>query len=171
MPKLKLAAAAALAIPLGSLLAAPAAVADPWRAPWVIGHVVGAAARLATLPLIAVSAAASAVADAAPPEASGHYAPPPGPYVSGGYYGPPGYYPPPPAYYPPPPAYYAAPVGYYGGPQRYYPTSAYRMPTPHLGGGPVPEAFNRYYAAGMRYSGSHGGQGFSPSRGFAHHRW
>jgi hypothetical protein len=157
MPKLKLTAAAAVAASIAWLTAAPAAIAGPWLAPWALGHVIGAAARLATLPIIAASAASSA----GPP--------PPGHYASAGYYGPPAYYAPPAAYYSPPPAYYAPP--YYNGPQAYYPAYAYRTPTPYVAAVPVPGPFHRYSGAGMRYSGAYGGAVFGRSRGLAYRRW
>jgi hypothetical protein len=164
MLKLKLTAAAAVATTLASLPAAPPAVAGPWLAPWALGHVIGAAARLATLPIVIASAASSATQPPPPvtpaPYSMG-YAPPP--FAPPGYYGSP-------AYYAPPPTYYSGPVFYPGGGQRYYSTSAYRMPVPYLGGVRMPESFQRYSVAGMRYSGAYG-EGFSRSRGFAHRRW
>jgi hypothetical protein len=167
MPKLKLTAISAIAVALASLIAAPAAVAGPWLAPWALGHVIGAAARLAALPIIAASAASSAgqppPVTPAPYAYGAGYAPPPVGYPSAGYYGPPAYYVPPPAYYAP------SPVGYYGGP-RYYPAAAYRNPAPY-GAMPRPQSFPRYSVAGMRYSGAYGGAIFSRSRGFAHRRW
>jgi hypothetical protein len=88
-------------------------------APLVLGHVLGAAARLATLPLALTSAAASQQQTSYPPSA-GYYAPP------NDYARPPMYYPAPQAYYPPvrsyaqtAPRYYAPPRGYYAAPTRY----------------------------------------------------
>ena len=157
MPRLKLTNVAAVAVVLAWLPAAPA-LAGPWLAPWAVGHVIGAALRLATLPLISARQ---------PPPAT------PAPYWTGpaappvrdppaGYYGPP-------AYYAPPPAYNIPPVGYYGSPQRYYPPLANRIP--YLRSMPLPATFARYSAAGMRYSGRHGGALFNRSRGFAYRRW
>lgn len=163
MPKLKL-TVTAVATALILLPAAPTAVAGPWLAPWVLGHVVGAAARLATLPIVAASAITSA---AQPPPSvppyQAAYAPAPVGYASAGYYGPPAYY--------VPPAYYTPPVGYYGSPPRYYPVSPYRAGAPYVGAVPRPEPFPRYSAAGMRYADSYGRAAvFSRSRGFAYRR-
>jgi hypothetical protein len=158
MPKLKLTAVAAVVIALASLPAAPA-LAGPWLAPWAVGHVIGAALRLATLPILAA-------AQPPPPATSAPYwtgaAAPPMRYGSAGYYGPP-------AYYAPPRAYNLPPVSYYGGSQRYYPALANRVP--YVRFTPVPEPFARYSVAGMRYSGPYGGAVFSRSRGFAYRRW
>jgi hypothetical protein len=77
------------AVAAGPLLLAPVAA---------LGHAIGAAARLATLPLIAGSAQAAAA-----------YSPTPGYYA-----GAPAYYAPVRPIYRPAPTYYAAPYGYYG---------------------------------------------------------
>jgi len=164
MPKFKLPAVFAVAAVLASLTASPAAVAGPWLAPWALGQVIGAAARLAALPIIAASAANSAGQPPPPvapaPYGAGYAAAPAG-YAAAGYYAPP-------AYYVPPPAYYAPSLAYYGGAPRYYAASAYRSPAPYRGTVPLPESFSRYSVAGMRYSGSYGGAAFSRSRGLTH---
>jgi hypothetical protein len=159
MPNLKLTVATVAAV-LAWLPAAPAAVAGPWLVPWALGHVIGAAARVATLPIIAASAASSA-------------GPPPTPYWTG-YAAPPVHYPPAgyygaPAYYVPPTAYHSAPVGYYGGPQRGYPAYAYRSWAPYVRA--VPQPFARYSVPGMRYSEPYGGAVVARSRDFAYRRW
>ncbi len=79
----------------------------------VLGHVIGAGVRLATLPLVAASSAVSAGQPQAP------YPPTPR------YYGPPGYYAPP-NYYARPPVNFGSSRGYYPAPQAYYrPALAY----------------------------------------------
>jgi hypothetical protein len=132
----------------------PAAAAGPLLlAPWVLGHVIVAGARLATLPLLAASAAASAQ------QPSAQYPPAPG-YSGGppGYATPASYYPRPPMYYPPPPGYYPAPQPYYR------PAVAYSPPMPQLYAQP-----RGYYPARMPYSGSYGARVFfHQSGGFAH---
>lgn len=145
MPKLKLTAVAALATFLASLATAPAAVAGPWLAPLLLGHVIGAAARAATLPMAVASATLG------PPPAT------PAPYW-------PGYAAPPvPArgYYAQQPAYYAPPGHYYGGPRPYYPPSPYRNPAP----------YGRAMASGIHYPAAYGRAGFGQARGFAYRRW
>jgi hypothetical protein len=104
---------------------------------WGFGHgLFGAVAALATLPIVIVSAAVSAIAQAplafgaeayggAPPA---YYAPPP-------YYAPPAYYAPPPVYYPRAPVYYAAPSAYYAPRPVYYGAYAGRS---FYGGGGYP---------------------------------
>jgi hypothetical protein len=132
----------------------PAAAAGPlFFAPWVLGRVIVVGARLATLPLVVASAAASALQ---PPE---QYPPIPG-YYGGpvGYAAPPNYYSRPPAYYPPPPGYYPAPQAYYRS------AVAYAPPMPQLYAQP-----RGYYPARMPYSGSYGARAFShQSGGFAY---
>jgi hypothetical protein len=156
MPALKqtVVAAAATAVLL-CLPLTPAAAAGPLLfAPWALGHVIGAAARLATLPLVVASAAASAVQPQAP------YPPSPGYYV-----GPPGYYAPP-NYYARPPVYYAPRPGYYPAPQAYYrPALAYAPPMPQVYAQP-----RGYDASRTSYSGSSGAQAFYRSGGFAYRR-
>jgi hypothetical protein len=102
-------ASALLCVPM-----APARAAGPLLfAPWVFGHVLGAAARLATSPLVAASAAWS-------PSTTAYS--PPGYYGQSNYYAaPPTYYGPSRAYYPPATSYpyYSAPR-YYGSPRSYY---------------------------------------------------
>jgi hypothetical protein len=124
---------------------APATAAGPLLfAPWLLGrHVVGAVARLATLPLAAASAATSI------PPLGMAYSPP------GGYYGygQPAFYPPPSTYYAPPRTYYppVASYSYYSGPGYY--------------GSP-----RGYYAPAARYSGYYGAQASYRSRGYSYRR-
>jgi hypothetical protein len=106
-----LASAAVLAL----LPLTPAAAAGPLLfAPLALRHVLGAVARLATLPLMA---AAQVPAPAAYPPASAYAAAPGGYYPQG-----PAYYPPPPTYYRPAPVYGYAPAmpRYYGPPRGDY---------------------------------------------------
>jgi hypothetical protein len=157
MPGLKQTAfAAAATAALLCLPITPAAAAGPLLfAPWALGHVILAGARLATLPLVAVSAAASAAQPPAPyPPAPGYYG------------GPAGYYPPP-NYYARPPVYYSPPAGYYPAPQASYrPAVAYAPPMPQLYSQP-----RGYYPARMPYSGSYGARVFfHQSAGFAYRR-
>ena len=142
MPGLKQTVLAATAGALLCVPLAPAMAAGPLLfAPWVFGgHVLGAVARLATLPLVAASAALSAP----PPQAA--YSP------AGGYYGQP-------AYYPPPSAYYGASQAYYPGTVS-YPYSAPRYYGPPRG----------YYAPASRYSGYYGAQASYRSRGYSYRR-
>ena len=155
MPKLKLTEVAAVATALASLPTAPA-VAGPWIAPWALGHVIGAAARLATRPIIAASAA-SAAGQPRPAAPLAYGAPAPLQYAAPSYYGPPAYG--------LPPAYYTPRVGYYGAP----PVSVYRNPASYVPAMPLPSA--RYSVTGMRYSGPYGRPVFNRSRGFAYRRW
>lgn len=108
-------ASALLCVPM-----APAMAAGPlFFAPWVLGgHVLSAVARLATLPIVAASAAWSA-----PPSAAA-YSPP------GDYYGQPYYYPRPSAYYGASRAYFPAPMSYpyYSAPRYYGPPRGYYAP-------------------------------------------
>jgi hypothetical protein len=155
MPGLKQTAfAAAAAAALLWLPVTPAAAAGPLLfAPWVLGHVIVAGARLATLPLVAASAAVSAAQQ------------PPAQYPSNpGYYGGPAGYPASPNYYAGPPAYYPPPPAYYPAPQAYYrPAVAYAPPMPQLYAQP-----RGYYPARMPYSGTYGARGFfHQSGGFA----
>jgi hypothetical protein len=124
------------------LLGAPAAAvaAGPGLAflPFVLGrHVIGAAVRLATLPLAVASAALS------------NDEPPPPYSQSPGYSynrAPPNYYQPP-YYRPSPPTYYARPLGYYPAPYAYQHRTPYYAPA------------RGYYSPGVRnstYYGSHG---------------
>jgi hypothetical protein len=149
MPGLKHAAFAVALTATLLLPTTPAAAAGPWIfAPWALGHVIGAAARLATLPLAIASAAANAQQPAAPyPAGPGYYGAP------GSYYGPPNYYARPPA------AYYAQPPGYYPAPQAYYrPALAYAPP------------MQRFYAQPRGYYGSYGAQFLHRSGGFTYRR-
>ena len=163
MPSIKLVASAVASAALATLPAAPASAAGPLLAPWALGHLIGAAARLATLPLVAASAASAGPAPASYAAAPA-YNTAPRPYYSAppGYYSAPGYY--------PRPAYYAAPVPYYAPPRP--------LPATSFGAGPssaLPDRFPQprrgYYAPGMRYSASYGGQVFSRARAFAYRRW
>jgi hypothetical protein len=143
MPALKqtVFAAAATAVLL-CLPITPAAAGGPLLfAPWALGHVIGAGVRLATLPLVLASAAASAV------QPQGPYPPTPGYY--GGLAG----------FYAPPPGYYAAPQAYYR------PALAYAPPMPRFYAQP-----RGYYAPRTSYSGSYGAQVFYRSGGFAYRR-
>jgi hypothetical protein len=155
MPALKqtvLAAAATAA--LLCLPITPAAAAGPLLfAPWVLGHVIGAGVRLATLPLVVASSAASAGQPQAP------YPPTPS------YYGPPGYYAPP-NYYARPPLYFGSSQGYYPAPQAYYrPALAYAPPMPRFYA-----PTHGYYGPRASYAGSYGAQVFYRSGGFAYRR-
>lgn len=147
----------ALAATLGALMCAPitpAMAAGPLLfAPWLLGgHVLGGLTRLATLPLVAASAAV-----AAPPPAETY--PPPG-----GYFGQP-------IYYSPPPAYYGASQPYYGPSQAYYPP-AMRYPyysPPYT----APRYYappRGYYAPATRYPGYYGAQASYRSRGYSYRR-
>jgi hypothetical protein len=155
MPGLKqtVLAAAASAVLL-YLPTRPATAAGPLLfAPWALGHVIAAAARLATLPQVAASAAISAAQPAAP------YPP------NHGYYGGPAGYIAPPNYYAGPPAYYAQPPGYYPGPQAYYrPARAYAPPTLRFY---VPP--RSYYAPPTPYARFYGAPVFRAG-GFAYRR-
>jgi hypothetical protein len=130
----------------------PASAAGPLLfAPWVLGHVIGAGVRLATLPLLAASAASYAGQPQTP------YPPSPG------YYGAPGYYA---SYYQRPPVYYGPPQGYYPAPQAYYrPAPAYAPPLPRYY---VPT--RAYYAPRASYSGFYGAQAYYRSGSFAYRR-
>jgi hypothetical protein len=153
MPGLKHAALAVAATATLLLPITPAA-AGPWIfAPWALGHVIGAAARLATLPLAIASATTYPQQPAAP------YAAGPGYYGAPGGYGPPNYYARPPAYYPQPPGYYPAPQAYYG------PALAYAPPMQRFYAQP-----RGYYAAPGRYLGSYGAQFMHRSGGFTYRR-
>jgi hypothetical protein len=146
--------AAAAAVTLFCLPVAPAVAGGPLLfAPWALGHIIVAGARLATLPLVMASAVASAAQPPAQyPQAPGYYGGPAGNYA------PPNYYARPSAYYPPPPGYYPAPQAYYR------PAVAYAPPMPQLYAQP-----RGYYSTRMPYSGSYGAQGFfHQSGGFAH---
>jgi hypothetical protein len=155
MPKLKLTALAAATVTLACLPLTPAVAGVPLLAPWAVGHLVGAAVRLATLP-IAITSAASAAAQQPP-------------VAPGAYYGPIAYYPTP-EYYPQR-GYYAPPASYYGGWQHYYSAPSHyarpayveplRFQPPHGG----------YYSPSMRYSASYGRPVFNGSRGIANRRW
>ena len=132
----------------------PAAAGPLLFAPWALGHVIGAAATLATLPLVV----ASAVLSAQQPPAE--YSPTPGYYG-----GPAGYYAPP-NYYARPPAYYAQPPGYYSAPQPYYqPALAYAPPMPRFYAPP-----RGYYTPRAPYYGSYGAHVYQRSGGFAYRR-
>jgi hypothetical protein len=155
MPSLKQTVLTAVATAaLACLPVTPAAAAVPLLfAPWAVGHILGAGARLATLPWVVASAAASA----AQPQA---------PYpMNRGYYAQPGYYAAP-NYYARPPAYYGTPQGYYAAPQAYYrPALAYAPAMPRYYSQP-----RGYYASRAPYPGSYGAQSFYRSGGFAYRR-
>ena len=141
--------AAATAIALLCMPIQPAAAAGPLLfGPLALGwHVIGAVARLATLPLAVASAAVSGQQ----PPAS--YPPTPGYGGPAGYYAPPNYYPRPPGYY-------------YPAPQVYYrPALSYARPMSRLYEPP-----RGYYASPTRYSGSYGSQVSYRSRGVTYRR-
>jgi hypothetical protein len=143
----------------------PAAAAGPLLLPWAVGHVIGAAARLATLPLV-VASAASAGAPPAYAGAPAYGAAPGYSTVPGSYYAPPVYYRQP-GYAPA--GYYAAPTPYYLAPR--YPGAAVYRPAGFGGSwNRYPEFHRGYSAPGMRYAGSYGGQAFGRSRGFSYRR-
>jgi hypothetical protein len=124
----------------------PAEAAGPLLlAPFALGHVIGAAARLATLPLAVASAALSESQPAEYPGAPAYGG-------SAGYYARPNYY-------ARAPAYYTAPQVYYR-PDLSYPRPLSR---PY-------EQSRGYYAPRARYSGSYGPQSSYRSRGFAYRR-
>lgn len=151
MPGLKqTVVAAAATAALLCLPVAPAQAAGPLIfAPWALGHIILAGARLATLPLLIVASAAAAAEQ--PPA---QYAPTPGYYG-----GPPGYSAPPPNYYAPPQGYYPAPQGYYR------PAVAYAPPMQQFYGQP-----RGYYSPRMPYSGSYGARVFSHQPGRSGYR-
>jgi hypothetical protein len=141
MPKLKFRVLPVAAIALACLPAAPAAAAGPLLAPLILGHAIGAAARLAETTIAAASILGQ------------QQARPVAPYAQPGYYYSPrvgNYYSPPPAYQPRP-SYYYAPARYLTYPSRY--ASGYRG----------------YYAPSMRYSGGHGTP-FYGARGYSYRR-
>jgi hypothetical protein len=143
MRAVKQIARAAIATALLCVPTAPAMAAGPLLfAPWLLGgHVLGAVARLATLPLVV----ASAVMSAPPPAVA--YSPP------GGYYGQPAYYPPAPTYYGTSRAYYPPVMSY-----PYYSAPGYYGPP------------RGYYAPVTRYSGYYGAQASYRSRGYSYRR-
>lgn len=149
MPGVRLTAAAVATAALLLIPTRPAAAAGPLLlAPFALGHIIGAVARLAALPLIA-----SAAASEGQPAAS--YPPTPA-YGGGaaGYYAPPNYYAQPPGY------------GYYPAPQAYYrPAPSYGRPMPRFYGPP-----GGYYSARTRYSGSYGAHVSYRSGGFGYRR-
>lgn len=162
MPKLKLTGLSAATVALACLPLSPAVAGGPLLVPWAVGHLVGAAVRLATLP-IAIASAASAASQPPPGAPGGYYSP-------GAYYPPPGYYTHP-GYYAPPASYYAPPASYYGGWQHYYSAPV------HYGAPAYVEPLRSqpwlrgYYSPSMRYSGSYGRPLFNGSRGVANRRW
>ena len=154
MPGFKQTILAATATALLCAPIAPAMAAGPLLfAPLVLGgHVLGAVARLATLPFVAASAAVPAPV---PPAA---YAP------VAGYYGQPAYDPR--AAYYPQPAYYPRPAASYGAWPSYYPAA---VSYPYSGAryyGPS----RGYYAPASRYSAYHGPQASYRFRGYADRR-
>jgi hypothetical protein len=162
MKRTLLAVAGAMALIAAPI--APAAAAGPLLfAPMVLGHVLGAMARLATLPLLAAS---QIPAPYYPPQ-QGYYAGPQPSYQPS--------YSPPPAYYGagPPPQYYAPPRRDYVPYARY--AGAYGPPfaLPYGGAGyRYGGSGYRYGGAGYRYGGSgyrYGGAGYR-SGGYAYRR-
>jgi hypothetical protein len=161
MHKLKRAIfSAAATTALAALPLTAANAAGPLVVPWILGHVIVAASRLATLPLAVASAASSA---AQPP---GFYPQAPG-YGPGaaGYYAPRGYN--------PAPAYYAQP-------RLSAPAPRYSGPFPYGGGAAFPSARSLpwmqpaargYYPPSMRYSRAYGAQVVGSSRGFNNRHW
>lgn len=161
-----------LIVALGAA-SAPAA-SGPWLlAPWAVGHVIGAAARLATLPLVLASAAASV------PYGPGYYPRPDNslaPYYSTAptYYARPPYYASAPAYYPRTPYYAGGPAYYprapYGG-APYYGAASYRGGSSYNGGSSY---YRSSYTNGYRggrytsYSGYRGPSG--PGRSMYYRR-
>jgi hypothetical protein len=166
MGRIKLTVLAAAAS-LTCLTVQPASAAGPLlAAPWVAGHLFRAATALATLPLSIAAAAGQPAQSPAP-----YYSAPAYPAYraypvrSGGYYAPPAYYPAY-SYYPRSAGYYVAP-GYSPAPGAYRGSNfAYARPAPAF-----QQAPRGYYAPAMRYSGLHGAQLFSRSRGFGYRRW
>ena len=140
MPGLKRTALAAAATAvLVCLPITPAAAAGPcFFVPWALGQVAGAALRIATLPLVVASAAASAVLAQAPyPPTPGYYGVPPNNYAL-------------PNYYARPPVYDARPPQYYPAPQAYYrPTLAYARPMPQSFA--PPRGYNYAPSGGFAY--------------------
>jgi hypothetical protein len=168
MLRLKFTALVAAAVTaVAGLSSAPAHAVGPFLfAPWALGHLIGAAARVAALPLVVGAAAASAAYGApaeglAPyPAASGYS---PGCYGPPAAYSPPAYYAPPATYYPPAygPAYYGP--AYYG--SAYYGPAYYGSAAPYYAPGVVHSPMRRFYgwprrymASRMRYSGRYGAQ-------------
>jgi hypothetical protein len=186
--KQKVFAATATAVLL-CLPITPAAASPLFFAPWALGHVIVAAARLATLPLVVASEVASAQQPQAPyPSTPGYYGGPAPYYAQSNYNArPPAYYPQPPAYYPQPPAYYPQPPAYYGQAPAYYgqPSGYYAQPSRYYA---APQAYYRpalayarpmpqfyaqprgFYAPRTPYSGSYGAGGFRRSGGFSYRR-
>ncbi len=162
------AAAALVCLPIR-----PAAAGPLLFAPWALVHVIGAAARLASLPLVMASAAASIQQPQAPyPSAPGYYGGPATYYAqSNSYARPPAYYAPPPAYYGQPPGYYPQPSPYYAAPQAYYrPALAYARPMPQFYSQPRGFYASRTPYSRTPYSGSYGAGGLRRSGGFAYRR-
>jgi hypothetical protein len=178
MRTIKLTALAAATVTLASLPVTPAAAAGPLLVPWAVGHLIGAAARLAALPLVAASAASSAgppAYAAAPRYSAGGYPPPayyqqPAYYPQSVYYQQPVYFRPP-AYYPAG-GYYTARGTYYGS-SRYAPAPTYRSTTAFMGQpGRFPESpRGGYSASGMRYAPAYGGHSFARAGSFTYRRW
>jgi len=143
---LALAAAALVVLPI-----APAAAAGPLLlAPLGLGQVLGALARIATLPLIAAAQLQ-----------------PPGVYPQAPAYYPPqqGYYPPQQGYYPAPQAYYQpAPASGYGREYAYAPAYAPARPRYYY---PAPRGD---YAPYARYAGSYAPHFAYRSGGYGYRR-
>jgi hypothetical protein len=165
MRTMKRTALAAVTVTLACVPLTPAAAAGPLLLPWAVGHVIGAAARLATLPLAVASAASASAppAYAAGPAyaaASGYNT------VPGAYYASPGYYRQPGGYA----RYYAAPAPYYFAPRYSAAAPIYRSAAFSGPWARFPDSRRGYSAPGMRYAGAYGGQHFGRSRGFSYRR-
>jgi hypothetical protein len=149
------------AVALAGLPITPAAAAGPLLfAPLALGHVLGAMARLATLPLIS-AAQFQAPAPAGYPAAPAYAA------------GPQGYYPPAQGYYPPAPAYYPPVQSYYPQASAYYaPRPVYYPPSPRYA--PASPRFERPargdYAPYARYAGSYAPHVAYRSGGYGYRR-
>jgi hypothetical protein len=146
MPKFRLGALAAATIMLACLPSAPAAAAGPLLAPLIVGHVIGAAARVAASSIAAASMLGQPAAPAAVP------------YVAPGYYAAPAS------------PYYRPSVVYQAWPSRYYAPSVYRAPARYVASAPrYPQGYRGYYAPSMRYSGLHGTPVYG-TRGYSYRR-
>jgi hypothetical protein len=154
MPGCKQTALAALTVTLVCTPITPAAAAGPLLiAPLLLGHVIGAMARVAALPFVAASSRAWQQAPA--------YA-----AASGYDRAPPGYYHAPSNYYAQPPVSYVPASRYYAGPQSYFrPAPSYAQAMPRY----YPPARGDY-APRARYSGAYGAHVPYRSNGFVYRR-
>jgi hypothetical protein len=143
MPKFKLGALAAAAIVLACLRSAPAAAAGPLLAPLIVGHAIGAAARLAASSIAAATMLGQPAAPAAVP------------YIAPGYYA--------------RPRYYGAPLSPYYRPSVVYAPGVYRTPRYMASAPRYPQSYRGYYAPSMRYSGLHGTPVYG-TRGYGYRR-